>query len=58
MIGVPAAANILFLVPLFEDLGNFRIPVHVSEKTVDIDIAKFFGKGDLIVRREFLIPEI
>ena len=57
VIGVPTAADIFRLVGLLQDLGDLRISFHMSEKTVHVDFTEFFRKGDLAVRRQFLISK-
>ena len=57
VICVPAAPDVLKLVPLLAHHGNFRVRRMRLEEPVDIDFAKASGQGDVIFRSERLLVE-
>ena len=56
MVGVPAAADVLFLIFFLENQSDLRMPFNLGEEAVDIDVAKASGEGDLLVRTNVLVP--
>ena len=51
---MPGAADVLFLVGLFYDLGNLWVVFQGFEKTVDVDRAPALGKSNVLLRCEIL----
>ena len=56
MVGVPAAADVFFLILLLENQSDFRMPFNLGEEAVDVDIAKASGESDLLIRTDVLVP--
>ena len=57
VIGVPAAADIGFLLRLLAHLGDLRPAVDGAEEAVDVDGGKAFGEGDVLGFAQPLVAE-
>ncbi len=57
MIGVPTAANIVFLVRFLGDQSNLRVIWMRGEEAVDVYVSKSLGKGDMILFAGVLISK-
>src|SRR5580704_17850728 len=57
MVGVPAAADIHFLVRFLRDQRDLGIAIRMSEEPVYVDFAKAARRCDMLLRRQSLFPE-
>ena len=57
MVGVPAIADVAALLGFLAHLGDHRIAGHGGKETVDVDAAEAPGKGEMLLRRQLLVPE-